>query len=72
MERYEERFGNNIRDLRAIALALAFTQPLLSANMFVGAQQKSFIKTIRNYKSKRVLITATRYLWYMLKMRPPA
>ena len=62
LERYEERFGNNIRDLRAIALALAFTQPLLSANMFVGVQQKSFIKTIRNCAENDIYLNGALFL----------
>ena len=47
LERYEENFGSDICDLRAIALALAYTQPLISANMFIGTQQKDFIEKVR-------------------------
>ena len=38
LERYEERFGMTVPDLRAIALALAYTRSLTTPEMFVGPQ----------------------------------
>lgn len=62
LERYEERFGSNERDLRTIALALAYSQPMLSANMFVGPQQKDFIKKVRDFAGNDVYLNGALYL----------
>jgi hypothetical protein len=62
LERYESRFGSDLRDLRAIALALAYAQPVLSANMFVGPQQKSFVKKVRECAGGDIYLNGALYL----------
>lgn len=62
LERYESRFGSDIRDFRAITLALAHAQPLLSANMFVGPQQKNFVKKIRECAGSDIYLNGALYL----------
>lgn len=47
LERYEERFGMSAQDLRAIALALAYTRDLTTPEMFVGPQRENFLRRIR-------------------------
>ncbi|MCL2619645.1 MAG: hypothetical protein FWD97_01760 [Defluviitaleaceae bacterium] len=44
LERYEERFGSDIADIRAIALAMAYSKDMLSDDMFVGRQKDDFIR----------------------------
>ena len=46
LERYEERFGSDIADIRAIALAMAYTKDLLADEMFVGRQKDNFLRKI--------------------------
>jgi len=62
LERYEARFGNDPRDLRAIALALGYTQTLLTTNMFVGSQQKDFIKEVRACADDDIYLNGALYL----------
>lgn len=47
LERYEERCGNDIKDLRAIALGLGYTVPIHETQMFIGGQKSDFIYRIR-------------------------
>jgi len=67
LERYEERFGSYERDLHAIALALAYSQPMLSANMFVGLQQKDFVKKVRERAGDDIYLNGALYLIDMAK-----
>jgi len=46
LERFEERHGSTIADIRAIALALAYAKDLLADDMFVGRQKSDFINKI--------------------------
>lgn len=46
LERFEAKAGSEIRDIRAIALAMADTKDLFTDDMFVGNQQNNFIKKI--------------------------
>lgn len=46
LERFEDRAGSGIADIRAIALAMAWGKELLTADMFVGSQQNDFIGKI--------------------------
>jgi hypothetical protein len=46
LERYEERFGSDIADIRAIALALAYSKDILADEMFVGRQKEDFLRKI--------------------------
>ena len=46
LERYEERHGSDIADVRAIALALAYAKDMLTDDMFVGKQKGDFISKV--------------------------
>lgn len=48
LERYEERHGMTLPDLRAIALALGYTRELVTEDMFVGDQYSSFVQQAQN------------------------
>ena len=43
LERYGEKLGDDIANTRAVALAMAWTAPILTPNMFVGRQREDFI-----------------------------
>lgn len=62
LERYEERFGMPLPDLRAIALALGFTNELLTKEMFVGSQKKDFVEEIKKQADKDIYLTGVLYL----------
>lgn len=62
LERYEERFGMPLPDLRAIALALGFTNGLLTKEMFVGSQKKDFVEKIKKQADKDIYQTGALYL----------
>ena len=47
LERYQEKLGDTPQNLRAIALALACTVPLLTENLFVDRQQENFMQLVR-------------------------
>ena len=47
LERFEDRAGADIRDIHAIALALAYAKEMLSDDMFVGNQKRNFINKIK-------------------------
>lgn len=46
-ERYEERIGGDIKNLRAIAFAAAQMKKYLKSDMFVDSQDRKFIQRIR-------------------------
>lgn len=62
LERYEERFGMPLPDLRAIALALGFTNGLLTKEMFVGSQKRDFVEKIKKQADKDIYLTGALYL----------
>lgn len=62
LERYEERFGMSIQDLRAIALALGFTQNYLTSEMFVGPQKENFLRKVRQSADGDIYLNGALYL----------
>jgi len=46
LERYEEKFGSDIADTRAIALAMGFAKDIITDDMFVGRQKANFMRKI--------------------------
>ena len=48
LERYEDKAGSDIKDIRAIALAMAYTKGLITDDMIVGHQKTNFIRKITN------------------------
>lgn len=57
LERYEERFGMTIQDLRAIALALGYTKDIVTDEMFVGNQYNSFLQKVRRLSKDDLYLT---------------
>ena len=47
LERYEQKIGNDIKDIRAIALSLAYAKDLITENMITGTQLVDFIIKIK-------------------------
>lgn len=62
LERYEERFGMTVPDLRAIALALAYAAPLTPEDMFVGTQRVDFLQRVRGAAAGDTYLTGALYL----------
>ena len=62
LERYEERYGMDILDLRSIALALGYTSELLTDEMFVGNQRENFIRRLEERAEGDVYLTGALYL----------
>lgn len=62
LERYEERFGMALPDLRAIALALAYTRNLTTPEMFVGPQRADFLREVRRAAGGDIYLSGALYL----------
>ena len=62
LERYEERFGMAVQDLRAIALALGYTRDLQAKEMFVGSQKEDFLRKVRQNAEKDIYLAGALYL----------
>lgn len=63
LERYEEKIGDNINDIRAIALALGFTTESITANMIVGNQLVNFITKINTMAKDDIYLQGALYLY---------
>jgi len=64
LERYEEKIGTEIKDFRAIALAMATARELLTDDMFIDKQQINFIKKVRGLSANDIYLTGALYLFY--------
>lgn len=62
LERYGERFGMTAPDLRAIALALAYTRDLTTPEMFVGPQRDNFLRNVRKAAGGDIYLSGALYL----------
>lgn len=62
LERYKDRFGMTIQDQRAIALALGYTNPILTNEMFVGNQRNAFLQEVYRNADNDVYLTGALYL----------
>ena len=62
LERFEEKLGNDVRVLRALALALGNTCAIQSDNMFVGNQRGTFIQKVRRSAREDVYLQGALYL----------
>ena len=59
LERYGEKLGDDIANTRAIALAMAWTMPILTSNMFVGRQRDDFMLKLNLLGESDVYIAAS-------------
>lgn len=62
LERFEERHGMSLPDLRAIALALGYTTDIVTEDIFVGSQQSDFIQTVRERAENDIYLLGALYL----------
>lgn len=62
LERFEDKVGSDIRDMRAIALAMGDTKDLFTDDMFVGDQKKNFIKKIIRTSAGDIYLKSAMYL----------
>lgn len=62
LERYEERFGMSVQDLRAITLALGFTRDFIADTMFVGSQKDDFLRKAAKAAPGDIYLTGALYL----------
>ena len=62
LERYEERFGASIQDLRAIALALGYTKEITTDAMFIGSQRTDFLRKLNRMADGDLYMTGALYL----------
>lgn len=62
LERYEERFGASIQDLRAIALALGYTKEITTDAMFIGSQRADFLRKLNRMADGDLYLTGSLYL----------
>lgn len=62
LERYEERFGMTVPDLRAMALALAYTRDLTTPEMFIGPQRDNFLRNVRKAAGDDIYLSGAMYL----------
>ena len=63
LERYEERLGNNIEDIRAISLVLGYARDLIENTMFVGTQLVDFLRKVKNLAQNDIYIKGALYLY---------
>ena len=62
LERYEDKACSDIKDIRAIALAMAYSRDLLTKDMFVGKQKYAFIKKIKAMAKNDLYLKGAIYL----------
>lgn len=63
LERYEEKIGNDIKNIRAISLALGYAKDLVTSNMIIGTQLVDFINKIKNIASDDIYLQGALYLY---------
>lgn len=63
LERYEQKIGNDIKNLRAISLALGYAKDLVTDNMIIGTQLVDFINKIKNLAKEDIYLQGALYLY---------
>lgn len=63
LERCEQRIGADIKDIRAIALALGYSRELITNEMITGTQLVDFINRIKRIAKNDMYIKAALYLY---------
>lgn len=62
LERYEESFGTDKANMRALALALGYATPFLEPSMFVGRQKETFLSKIKKEAEGDIYLRGAMYL----------
>ena len=63
LERYEQRIGTDIKDIRAIALSLGYSKELITDEMITGTQLVDFINKIKRLSENDMYLKAALYLY---------
>ena len=63
LERYKERIGDDIKVIRAIALAIGYGSSLIEGNMIVDTQLTNFISKIKNLAQNDIYLKGALYLY---------
>lgn len=63
LERYKERIGTDIKDIRAIVLALAYSKDIITQQMIIGTQEIDFIHDIEKMANNDIYLKAALYLY---------
>lgn len=63
LERFEQRIGSDIKDIRAIALALAYSRELVTDNMIIDSQLVDFIDKIKKLSENDMYLKASLYIY---------
>lgn len=63
LERYEEKIGNNIDNIRAIALAIGYSTELITSNMIIGNQLINFVNKINVMAKNDIYLKGALYLY---------
>jgi len=62
LERFEDKAGSDKKNIRAIALAMAYAKDLLTDDMFVGNQKHNFISKITQLSPDDIYLKGALYL----------
>lgn len=63
LERHEQRIGADIKDIRAIALGLAYSKDLITNEMIIGTQLIDFMKKIKRMSSNDIFLKGALYIY---------
>ena len=63
LERYKERVSDDLRDFRAIALALAYSKALVTKDMIIGRQLDDFIKEVKSRSGDDIYLNGALYVF---------
>lgn len=63
LERYEQRIGTDIKDIRAIALSLGYSREIITSDMIIGTQLVDFINKIKRLSENDIYLKAALYLY---------
>lgn len=63
LERYEEKIGSDIKNIRTIALVLGYAKELITSNMIIGTQLIDFINKIKKIATNDIYLQAALYLY---------
>lgn len=63
LERYEQRIGTDIKDIRAIALSLGYSREIITNDMITGTQLVDFINKIKRLSENDIYLKAALYLY---------
>ncbi len=62
LERYREKYGEERKHYRAVALALAIALPCVEDSMFVGSQRRNFMKQLQRDAKTDLYLQCAMYL----------